>query len=368
VNPAHLGRELAESICAQCHLRGDATVVVRNRRLTDFRPGLPLADFAINYHPAVADSTMKVVGHVEQLRQSRCYQASGDLACGTCHPMHAPPASGNGQLRERHIGACLKCHSAENCRFDREVRLRENPADDCVVCHMPQAATDIAHIAFTHHRIGVHNGDAPQPAGGQIAELVPIDDVSHFCRSDRDRNLGLAYLALSHRQNLVAAMTTYLDRALSLLERVRARGLPDPEVTAALAQIYWARDRHAAFRLAREALESDALSPSSRVNSLFVVGDAGLATDQVEAARLALEKLVTLRRLSEDWLLLSECRQRDGDLHAALRDLRRAVAIAPFRSHIHEALARLHERLGDTDAAAKEHSLAHQLGKQTRRK
>jgi hypothetical protein len=38
VNPGHLSRELAESICSQCHLRGDATVVVRNRRLTDFAP------------------------------------------------------------------------------------------------------------------------------------------------------------------------------------------------------------------------------------------------------------------------------------------------------------------------------------------
>lgn len=361
VNPANLRRELAESICAQCHLRGDATVVVRGRSLTDFRPGLPLADFAINYHSASADSTMKVVGHVEQLSLSACYQASTDLTCATCHALHAPPPSGNKENRQHYVEACLKCHAAENCRLDSDVRLRESPGNDCVACHMPQAATDIAHIAFTHHRIGVHTGESRQTAGGRIVALVPFDDESHLSPVDRDRNLGLAYLALSRKQNQEATVTIYLDRALTLLERVHDQGLPDPEVTAALAQIYWARDPQTAFRLAREALESDTLSPSSRVNCLFVVGDAGLATDQVEAARLALEKLVTLRRISEDWLLLAQCRQRSGDLHAALRDLERAAAIAPFRPNIHEALAQLHEQLGDADAAARERVLAAQV-------
>jgi tetratricopeptide (TPR) repeat protein len=233
---------------------------------------------------------------------------------------------------------------------------------------MPQAATDIAHVAFTHHRIGVHTGDVPQPPTGQIVDLVPFDDVSHFSRVDRDRNLGLAYVALSRRQIRPAAIEIYFDRALTLLERVRAQGLPDAEVTAALAQIYWARDPQTAFHLACEALESETLSASSRVNSLFVAGDAGLATNRLDEARKALEKLVTQRRLSEDWLLLAQCRQRGGDLPAALRDLTQAAAIAPFRPHIHEALAQLHEQMGEAAAAAKERALASQLGKQAGRK
>jgi len=368
VNPAQLSRELAESICAQCHLRGDATVVVRGRRLTDFRPGLPFPDFAINYHSAVADSTMKVVGHVEQLRASRCYQAASQLTCATCHSLHATRSSADGEIRKNYVAVCRKCHTAESCRLDLALRLRDKRGDDCVACHMPQADTDIAHIAFTHHRIGVHTGDAPRPDAGEIVELVPFDDVSQFSNLDRDRNLGLAYLELSHKRNPVSGAPIYLDRALTLLERVRAQDLPDPEVTAALAQIYWARDPQVALQLAREALESDSLSAGSRVNCLFVVGDTALATGQVEEARLALEKLVTLRRLSEDWLLLAQCRERAGDLHAALRDLARAIAIAPFRPHIHEALAQLHEKLGDAEAAAKERALAGELAKGPRRK
>src|SRR5205823_11143765 len=44
VNPGHLPRELAESVCQQCHLRPTAAVLARGRGWGDFRPGLPLQD------------------------------------------------------------------------------------------------------------------------------------------------------------------------------------------------------------------------------------------------------------------------------------------------------------------------------------
>ena len=52
------------------------------------------------------------------------------------------------------------------------------------------------------------------------------------------------------------------------------------------------------------------------------------------------------------------CRLRKGELREALRATERAVSIAPFRPEIHEALGRLHERLADADAAARERTLA----------
>ena len=42
VNPARLKPELREAVCQQCHLQGDIRVVRAGRKLTDFRPGLPL--------------------------------------------------------------------------------------------------------------------------------------------------------------------------------------------------------------------------------------------------------------------------------------------------------------------------------------
>src|SRR5262249_43627539 len=49
VTPPRLSRELAESVCQQCHLRPTAVVPVRGRKLADFRPGLPLQDFVEAY-------------------------------------------------------------------------------------------------------------------------------------------------------------------------------------------------------------------------------------------------------------------------------------------------------------------------------
>ena len=349
VHPAKLTRDLAESICAQCHLRGEATVFVRGRRPTDIRPGLPLTDFRIDYHLAVPQSQMKVVGHVEQMRRSRCYIASESLTCTTCHDPHVVrPAD---EQRAHSMRACRACHTDASCRVDLAERLRGKSGNDCLACHMPQVATDIPHIAFTHHRIGVHLNDSPSGSGARLGNLVPFDDAPQLAEIDRQRNLGLAYLEYAEKQGNPTAFETYRSRAHELLVGVRQRGLPDPEVAAALARISWERNPAAALSLASEALRSEELSARSRVNALFVVGDAALRTNEPEQSAQALEKLVVLRRHSEDWLLLGVCRQRLGDLAAARRDLERAAEIAPFRPEIREALAEIHERLGDSASA-----------------
>ncbi|MGE5194757.1 MAG: cytochrome c3 family protein [Deltaproteobacteria bacterium] len=364
VHPGRLTRKLGEAICAQCHLRGDATVAVRGRGLTGFRPGLPLTDFRIDYHLEVPDSRMKVVGHVEQMHQSRCYIESETLTCTTCHDPHASiPVE---KRRPRFNQICGKCHAEGSCGVDPAERLRQNAANDCVACHMPQVATDIPHIAFTHHRIGVHSKEPwTRPSVGPGA-VVAFDDGPHLPQIDRDRNLGLAWLEVSEKQPVAAVREAYRARAVSLLEGVRGRGLNDPEVTAALARIAWEHDPRSALRLAREALQSQVLSPRSRVNSLFVAGDAALRVNQTEAAVAAFEELVGMRRHSEDWLLLGLCRQRSGDLQGTRRDLERAAAIAPFRPEIREALAAVHEQLGNSREAASQRALAERLSKSAR--
>jgi hypothetical protein len=359
VQPARLTRALAEAICAQCHLRGDATIFVRGRGLADFRPGLPLTDFRVDYHLDMSDSQMKVVGHVDQMRQSRCYQTSESLTCTTCHDPHsALPAN---ERRSHYVEVCRQCHSDDNCRLALADRARQNAENDCVACHMPQVATDIPHVAFTHHHIGVHADATPPAPRDRIGVLVPFDDISHLSEIDRDRNLGLAYLEFAEKQRTTAARESYRLQARALLNAVRRQGLSDPETTAALARMAWEEDPRTALSLASEALQSPRLSPRSRVNTLFVVGDSAYRSNRIQAAVEALEQLVTLRRHSEDWLLLGLCRQRTGELHAAQRALERAASIAPFRPDIHEALGSLHEGLADAIAAGRERALAKRL-------
>jgi hypothetical protein len=88
VNPAKLSRPLLEAVCSACHLQGDVRIDVRGRRILDYRPGLPLSDFRVHYFFASAGEGMTVVGHVEQLRKSLCYQKSPEMTCLSCHDMH----------------------------------------------------------------------------------------------------------------------------------------------------------------------------------------------------------------------------------------------------------------------------------------
>jgi Cytochrome c554 and c-prime len=210
VNPAHLPRDRSEAVCQQCHLQSDAWALARGRKRTDFRPGLPLQDFKHDYQLGSSNPAMTVVGHVEQLHQSRCYQAAPTLTCATCHDPHGPTRKSESSSLE--FAACVKCHQPERCKVDKAVRERESPDNNCVRCHMPRSPTEIPHLAFTHHRIGVHKQSAETGkllAANETADLTPVLDLKrfdqHVLRSqhktkqrNRLRRRGLTHSALEY--------------------------------------------------------------------------------------------------------------------------------------------------------------------------
>ena len=175
VNPAKLPRAQRESICADCHLSTAASVYLRGRMLGDFRPGRPLFDYRADYRFESDNEQMTVTGHMEQLRQSACYKKSGDLTCVTCHEPHIKekPKDPTIYYRDR----CLSCHDTRPCKLPKPERIKKDANDSCAVCHMPRGDTDIPHLAFTHHRIGLHTGK-PKPPPERLAALAPVDDVS----------------------------------------------------------------------------------------------------------------------------------------------------------------------------------------------
>jgi hypothetical protein len=359
VNPSRLSRELSEAVCAQCHLNTDALALVRGRELVDFRPGMPLTVVCINYCRRESDSKMTVVGHVEQMRLSRCYQESETLTCTTCHDVHSELEPS--QKRAYAIQACVKCHTEQACGLALEERLDRPTGNDCVACHMPQVDTEIRHIAFTHHRIGIHS---PSPSADDadssaaVAELVPLDEPEQLSELDRQRNLGMAYYSLALKQTDPETAAVYRERARRLLEAVHAQGGGHREVAAALVRLYRNTDADAALRFAHEALRSGGLAAKSEINCLFFIGEWGLQRGQPRAAQQALEQLTEMRLLSEDWLLLGLCRQQTADLPGAQAALERASKLGPFRFEIHSALAEVYHRLGQQDAAQRERKIA----------
>ncbi len=374
VNPAHLTRTEREAICSQCHLRGDASVNLRGRSDQDFRPGLRLNDFRADYVLAQPNQAMTVVGHVEQMRLSRCYQESAGLTCTTCHDPHAKPAEADrvDYFRRK----CLTCHTEDACGLEPEARLAHNREDNCVACHMPQSPTDIPHFAFTHHRVGRHELNAspaeppaePATAQGVIGRLVPIHDLSHLPPLEQQRCLGLANLEVSDKQRSPAAHNTYRERAVRLLTGVHQAGLRDRDVEASLARIYWERnDLQRALVLAAGALEAPGTS-GARANALFLLADSHLAIGQPGQALPYLQQLVTTRRQSEDWVLLGVCQRSLGRTDQAAASFARAAEISPLRPDVRQMLADLLQLGGDRSAADEQRQIASLLQQHERPK
>ncbi|MGE0758621.1 MAG: multiheme c-type cytochrome [Pirellulaceae bacterium] len=351
VNPRRLPRDLAEAVCAQCHLRGDATTVLQHRTILDYRPGHRLTDSRVDYFHSRPDHGMKVVGHVEQMRASRCFQASADLRCTTCHDVHseAAPVDPIAYFRER----CVACHSEPQsvCAVSLERRVAQAGADDCVQCHMPRQGTDIVHFAFTHHRIGIHASGETTTASRteEVGQLVPFYDLSHLSEDERQRSLGLACIEWSVKQGASASGDHYRREAQRLLQPLGNR--QDAVVKAALARLAWeSGDGLMAQSHAVEALRLPAPLPES--NALVVAGHAYLEQGDVRAALPLFERLVQLRRACDDWIALGTCQHLLGNHSASRESLERALAIDPTRVSLQQELIRLHEVEGRISQAA----------------
>lgn len=346
VHPGDLSRPLQESICAQCHMQAAAMVRVRGRDYADFRPGLPLSDFQLHYQTDDSHDSMTVVGHFEQMHRSQCYVQSTSLTCTTCHAMHEPPPEDKITYYKQ---KCLACHSSDNCGLELTERQEHQPEDNCVACHMPTSDTDIPHIAFTHHRIGIHRpSDHPTSVNGA---LTPLHDVSHLSKIEQHRALGLAYLKLSEGEVTKNTANVARQQAREHLTSSYDDGLQDGETLAALANLFYGMNNEVAEDLASRAIITEGLSDAATADSLFLLADLAFDRRQYKTAIPYLERAVKLRRMYEDWLLLGLCYLELGQPDQAELAFTQARAILPFRPEINGLLARCERAAGDNQQA-----------------
>jgi tetratricopeptide (TPR) repeat protein len=361
VNPSRLSRELGEAVCQQCHLLTLAVVPARGRRFSDYRPGLPLEDFRHDYRLESGKTPLKVVGHVEQMHLSRCYQQSGTMTCTTCHDPHHEPAA---EKRQAHYQAvCLSCHQPAECRLAPARRAKENPENHCVHCHMPSSATEVAHVAFTQHRIGIH---AQSPEAGErvaeVGELRPFIELTRLSEIDRQRSLGLAYVELVMRDSSDAPRKEDAQRSTELLTKVRDAGLRDRLVDLGLAQLSSKFRRDNLLGLADSALglpegsaapsAGAALAGSAHAAALYLRAEGLAQQGSLPAAVMTLRELTGLRRRAADWQLLAYCLGAQGNDEAAIVAWETAARINPRLWKVHRHLADHYRQLGNADKAA----------------
>jgi Cytochrome c554 and c-prime len=129
---ATLPRDRQIDVCAQCH---------GGRRFPlgasfSYLPGEPLDKFYVRA-PANPGSSVDVHGNqVALLQMSRCYQASAQFTCSTCHDVHQTQRDAAAFLAR-----CLECHHPEQC--GEYPKLKEKILKHCVDCHMPVQASNL---------------------------------------------------------------------------------------------------------------------------------------------------------------------------------------------------------------------------------
>lgn len=293
-------------------------------------------------------ASMTVVGHVEQLHMSVCYQRSSTLTCVTCHDPHH-----DGDLRERvatHRAACLKCHAEEACSIAVDVR-REKESDNCAACHMPQSPTEVPHIAFTHHRIGIHGAAAPHPTTALEGELVPFQDLTAEPEIDVARSYGLAHLAIFRRYGNSPEYQNHLGEAEHLLQQV-ASSTSDPVVHAELAKLaVERRDWAQADALSSLVLPSVNSATEARLDALAALGQTRFQQHRFQDAVGIYRELTANRYEARDWYFLGLCEQNCDLTPQALQDLRHAMQIDPSQTGTIDALIAILRSIGANEEA-----------------
>ena len=319
VNPAKLAPARRDSVCARCHLTGEARIAHAGARA--FQPGNLLADsIAVFVWEGAEQPGAKVTSHFENLSQSACKRAAGDrLWCGSCHNPHVVPSAAS---RAAHYRAkCRSCHA--------DIHTGSPEHDDCVSCHMPsRPAAGMSHVAFTDHSIPKVLRSQQESAGRRT--------LKSFWNTPADpRDLGLAYLEVALRDNHEADFT----RAFDLLKKAESMYPADPKLLGQLAALY---DRFAdedrAISLYERAFKLDPAQTAVATNLGALYAKRG---DLANAIRLWREALQRNPGLEQARINLAVAQAKSGDTGAARATLEKALEFSPGHPMAQKLLAQL---------------------------
>jgi Flp pilus assembly protein TadD len=365
VNPRHLSAPLRDAICEQCHLQGEGTVPRRGRSQTEYRPGLPLHEYALTFvRPPELQEPTAIVGHAEQMRQSACsVKSAGRFGCTSCHDPHrAPPAAGAVNFYQ---GRCRGCHTpdhgtAPDCSLPPARRVAPDGRADCLVCHMPRnPSVTNRHLAVTDHRLlrrpdqsrsfrsGYRPGNLPLLPFHQNQLAADDPDVS------RDLAVAAVDLASQARRDGAVPVSDFLIRgALPLLARATARDADD--VLARESYGYALVDQRRPDEALRVLDEVLARAPD-REQALVWAGDAALMLGRLDSAeayyRRSAEKYPHYPAHHERLAAVLVKRQAWAEAVAAART---AVRGNPFRASAREVLITALIETGDVAGARAE--------------
>jgi len=348
LNPARLPRTRSISVCAACHLQGDARIELKPGTMAIPPPGSDLLEHREVFVAAQPTQDVGFVSHVERLVLSRCYleTSSGPegLQCTSCHNPHRTLED---PLERRSVrAACASCHADEtplhtSCALPDERRSGQ----DCVDCHMRRSGVfDVEAVTIHDHWIRKRPGP-PSPPGKLRFPESPGGDWKPFRWPDVEPpahhgDPGLRMMALYHGR--------HVERAGPLLERpsaFRGKLAMLHHVRAVLFELSGRID--AALAEYREAIRIDPDLAES-------VSNLGLLHGRVGNTRTGLRVLDGLlaRHPEADGALRNRAliKRAVGDSEGFLSDLEAAMGLLPS-PELARALSGEWQRLGRMDRA-----------------
>lgn len=367
VHPGKLSRDLAEAICQQCHLQGDAKVNRSGKDDWDFRPGQFVSESRVDFRIDSKQDVLPLVGHVEQMHQSACYQGSETFTCTTCHDPHQRPEPD--QRAAFYRGKCYECHKDEACGESLKERNR-TANNDCTSCHMPRLSVHKqSHLALHQHRVGLYPtkshyqktkakqavvSAAKQVKGAMPADLRMMVDKGDLTQTVRDRNQALAVYQLARvPTDSIDDPAAWATTAIEKLIALEQNGDTDEVCSASLAWLAQSQGQSGiAGNLASELLQRKNTSVGTRIEALRVLGQYARQSNEEAGALKVYRELNKLCCDASDAFHLGVYEEKAGDRDAARKAYERSIDLNPFQTAAYVQLALLFNADGQEEAAS----------------
>jgi predicted CXXCH cytochrome family protein len=322
VNPARLSPEQQLDLCMQCHLQTTSTrlphAVLRvDRGAFSYRPGQPLADYALHFDHAPGtgwDDKFQIAHQAYRLRKSACFlKSEGRMTCTTCHNPHASP---RGQAAVEHYTA--KCRSCHGPALARQIAANKHTSEaNCLDCHMPKRRTDdVVHVVMTDHYI-----QRKKPARDLLADIQE--------RHDTEASAYHGPVVPYYPKQLPPGPGSELYLSMAQVKQLTNLQEGVPRLAAAIEK-FQPEEAEFYFELA-EAYAS--------------VGNNG---ESVRFYELAVHRKSDLW---QGWLGLGKALSESGRHDRALEAIQKALALRPASPAVLNALGLIYGRQAKSDAA-----------------